>query len=113
ERQLARCLEHSAGTQRKATVAHVMVVMKVRPRSADIIIFKEGRIPGTAVEDIPVPLYAQCVRCSDVLDQTSQHEARIIVARPDRLDLSPADPWLLGGGRPIAEEKYLGEVRLR
>src|SRR5690242_17688984 len=56
ELQLPRRLQQPPRPKRKAAIPDVMPVVELRPDGPDIVIAKELRVPGGAVQDEAVPL---------------------------------------------------------
>ena len=62
-------LQQFATSERKSSVANIPVIMKLRPRSADIIEGEKVRAPGVSVSDEAVPLNEEAMLRLDVLVQ--------------------------------------------
>jgi hypothetical protein len=69
--------QKSPGSKRKATIAHIMSIVELRPWSSDIIDRQELVGPVSSIQDIPVPLDGKYEFRLDVLPEFLQNEVRI------------------------------------
>lgn len=79
-------IEQTLGAKREAAVSHITMAPKLRPGSADIVVFEERRCPCIGINDETVPLNHEHVRSIDVTGKVAKHEPGIFFAAPNRLD---------------------------
>ena len=88
------------------------MIAEVRPRSTDVIIVEERRLPRPAIENVTVPLNAERVACLNMPGESTEHEPRIIRARREPLYRTPADNIVQVGRPLIAKQQYSPEFGL-
>src|SRR6185437_4415801 len=84
-------LEELARAQREAAVADAPRVVVPVPFRADVVGVEEGVVPRIGVDDISIPLHEEHARGLDVPDERFQDEARVVVARCERIDRDDVD----------------------